>query len=564
MWPVLQRELREQARQVTTYWLRVIAAGVAMLLFWLAWEQEANGGALNGRGYFLGLHRLMFLGIWFFGPVLTADCLSRERREGTLGLLFLTPLRPVDVVVGKAFIHALRGLAFVLAAIPIMVVPVLLGGVTWYDAVRMILLQLAALGLALVAGLTASALTESWWRARLLAFLFALLAAGLFVTLHAGIQVILQGWNPFVASPLDSFGQQFSVVFGQTLARQGGLVEMGFSGFWQDWSLGPIGPGSVRVALVVLASAWTLVGIVVWLAALGVQRTWRQEPLSARGETIHRWFTEVRLGRTWWRRRRGSILSANPIHWLQSRTWAARLGGWALLGVALALAATVVDLPRSSAEGFYFLGRTILLGSVAFAGAASFRQERESGALELWLVTPLKPSTVVNGRLAGLAKRFLVPTLIVLFLPQIRFLWRWYLLPQLPEAMRPTYLVFPPVDWMWAGWVAATVVFGVGLSLSRLSFLTTFALAWVAHHTPFVVTAVLDWANDEAMERFQRGFPGWESNWFFTRFSLALALAVTAWGLWFARRQLAERRYLAGWSSADLSRSRKLREVRAA
>ena len=57
MWAVLQRELREQARQDGTYWLRVIAAGIVMLLFWLAWEREANGGQLNGRGYFLGLHR---------------------------------------------------------------------------------------------------------------------------------------------------------------------------------------------------------------------------------------------------------------------------------------------------------------------------------------------------------------------------------------------------------------------------------------------------------------------------------------------------------------------------
>jgi len=195
MWAVLQRELREQARQDGTYWLRVIAAGIVMLLFWLAWEREANGGQLNGRGYFLGLHRFLFLGIWFVAPILTADCLSRERREGTLGLLFLTPLKPVDVVVGKAFVHALRGMVFVLAAIPVMVLPVLLGGVSWLDAVRLMLLQMAALGLALVAGLTASALTESWWRARMLAFVFAVLAGGLFVGLYIGIQVLAWWWR---------------------------------------------------------------------------------------------------------------------------------------------------------------------------------------------------------------------------------------------------------------------------------------------------------------------------------------------------------------------------------
>jgi len=38
------------------------------------------------------------------------DCISREKREGTLGLLFLTPLRVTDVIAGKAIIHVLRAL----------------------------------------------------------------------------------------------------------------------------------------------------------------------------------------------------------------------------------------------------------------------------------------------------------------------------------------------------------------------------------------------------------------------------------------------------------------------
>jgi cell division protein FtsX len=119
----------------------------------------------------------------------------------------------------------------------------------------------------------------------------------------------------------------------------------------------------------------------------------------------------------------------------------------------------------------------------------------------------------------------------------------------------------PPVDWLFALWVIATVVFGVGLSLSRLSFLTAFALAWVAHHAPFVVTALIDWANDEAGQKFNWRIPGWNSEQFYLWFSILLAMAVTSWGAWFARRQLAERRFLPGWRSADLSVSAKPREV---
>lgn len=560
MWPVLQRELREQARQGGTYWLRVLAGGVVLLLFWLAWEREANGGQLNGRGYFLGLHRLLFLGIWFLAPVLTADCLSRERREGTLGLLFLTPLRPVDVVVGKAFVHVLRGLVFVLAAVPVMIVPVLMGGVSWLDAVRMFLLELAALGLALVSGLTASALTESWWRARLLAFLLAMVAAGLFFGLYLGLQWAPGWWRSLLnGSPETVVG--WGALWDQFLARQGFYSSQGFNGLWVDWTSRAAGWPAVRTALWVWACSWILVVLTVRLAAFGVARTWRSEPPSARRQEMGRWLTEVHVAGDWWRRRRAVALSNNPVRWLQSRTWSARVGGWALLGLALAIAGTAIDVPRSSAEGLYFMGRVLLLGGVAFAAAASFRQERESGALELWLVTPLAPETVVRGRLAGLATRFLLPTLILLFLPQIRFAWRWYVASQDPQFARPGYWVMPPVDWLFAMWVIATVVFGVGLALSRLTFLTTFALAWVAHHAPFVVTALIDWANDECGQKFNWRIPRWNSDHFYVGFSMVLALGVTAWGAWFAHRQLAERRFLPGWCSADLSASIKPREV---
>jgi len=306
-----------------------------------------------------------------------------------------------------------------------------------------------------------------------------------------------------------------------------------------------------------------LVVVMVRLAAQGVQRTWRSDPPSVRGEAVRRWFTEVHFAQGWWQSRRAAALTANPVRWLQSRTWSARVGGWALLGLALALAGAVIEASRSSAEGLYFLGRTLLLGGVAFAAAASFRMERESGTLELWLVTPLPPRAIVWGRLTGLGTRFLLPSVIILCLPQIRFAWRWFLFQQNTAGVVPAYLVPPPVDWLWAAWLVATVVFGVGLALSRLSFLTTFALGWVAHHVPFVLTALLDWGNDEALKKFTRGILGWSPGGFFLGFSWILAAIVTAWGISFARRQLAERRYLPGWRSADLSPRIKLREVRA-
>ena len=59
MWPVLQRELRELARQPAAYWLRVLAAVALMVPLALAWTTDVNAGRSGGRGYFMGLHRLL-------------------------------------------------------------------------------------------------------------------------------------------------------------------------------------------------------------------------------------------------------------------------------------------------------------------------------------------------------------------------------------------------------------------------------------------------------------------------------------------------------------------------
>ena len=55
------------------------------------------------------------MAIWVLVPLLVADCLSRERREGTLGLLFLTPLTANDIVIAKGLSHGLRAVTLCFA-----------------------------------------------------------------------------------------------------------------------------------------------------------------------------------------------------------------------------------------------------------------------------------------------------------------------------------------------------------------------------------------------------------------------------------------------------------------
>ncbi len=106
--PIIERELRGQARKSFTYWLRVAVPRIGSS------SRSVTPGRreildLDAGGRLFGfLNSTLFFGIWLFVPLIAADCLSSERREGTLGLLFLTPLTARNIVLAKSVVHGLR------------------------------------------------------------------------------------------------------------------------------------------------------------------------------------------------------------------------------------------------------------------------------------------------------------------------------------------------------------------------------------------------------------------------------------------------------------------------
>ena len=176
--PVIARELRASARQPFTYYVRVVGV-TALLLASLLFGLHYGFEPALGRRLFGALHGTLFGAIWLLVPMLTADCISRERREGTLGLLFLTPLTGTDIVVAKGLAHGLRAVTLGVAVVPVLTIPFLLGGVSWIEALLAVLINANAMCWALAAGLLASAWGKAWHRtlvaAALLAFAFFLL-----------------------------------------------------------------------------------------------------------------------------------------------------------------------------------------------------------------------------------------------------------------------------------------------------------------------------------------------------------------------------------------------------
>src|SRR5689334_13529583 len=119
--PVADRELRLLVRQPRTYYARDLAALVVMVIC-LGMLYAGFGGLMSaasaGRGLFRLLSCIAAVYVLMDGPLRTADCLSQERREGTLGLLFLTDLRGYDVVLGKLISRVAHPAYCLLATLP--------------------------------------------------------------------------------------------------------------------------------------------------------------------------------------------------------------------------------------------------------------------------------------------------------------------------------------------------------------------------------------------------------------------------------------------------------------
>ncbi|HEV7925183.1 MAG TPA: ABC transporter permease subunit, partial [Verrucomicrobiae bacterium] len=421
VWPVVQRELREGARRPVNHRLRFGSAAVGTVLLWFLVGTLLNKPSAQLGGWLLGGLHTMVLGlILLIVPALTADCIARERREGTLGLLFLTPLSAGDIVAGKALAQALRALTLWLAVLPILAIPFMTGGVTWYDAFSSLSMEFCAGVLCLAAGLLASTLVRERNSAFLLAFLFG--AIFLFLFSQLILLIIFGGWRGFAALKgvtwWDMATDGMRLITGLTAVR-------GVAG----WS-------SIGTFSAVLRTIWTyfccaspaVVLLVFYLVALfaarRIKRSWQDKIPSARRESFLRLYCAP-LFRRRFRRSMQRTLERNPIAWLQQYSWRARASKW---GLCL-LFVLIERAMAGDAHGVSPLDNlaqvpwlVVMAGIYIFVGVSGFLEEKRSGALELLLITPISVNKLIFGRAWGLWKQFLPTGLVLLGAHE---LWIW-------------------------------------------------------------------------------------------------------------------------------------------
>jgi ABC-type transport system involved in multi-copper enzyme maturation permease subunit len=396
--PIVERELRVAARRHSTHSVRMALALAALAIgFFLYLARSQMPPQALAKEIFGGLGGLSLLYCLSSGRRSTADCLSEEKRDGTLGLLFLTDLKGYDVVLGKLAATSVSAFYGLLAVLPVLAIPLLMGGVTNGEFWRAVLVLVNTFLFSLTIGVFASVLSRDARQAMGINLLL-LLALVAFPPAIAGTIAYLNNSHPML-HPLFFSCPVYSYWWGFDMNYQGAP---GY--FW----------ASVGVTH---ALTWLLAALSSWI----VPRSW-QDRDSGKGEA--RWADSWRswvYGNPAQRKAlRTQLLEVNPFCWLSSRARFKPAGVWVFLGFVVCwwLYLRLV-MHLHWAEESFSLTTALLLNSVlklwiGIEACQRLAEEQKMGSLELLLSTPLSAGDILRGQFLALKRQFLRPMAVVL------------------------------------------------------------------------------------------------------------------------------------------------------
>ncbi len=404
LFPVAQRELLAAARRPATYRIRVgtalLAAGIALLVLVFI---TVNRAGRQGGQFLFGV--LWFGVIWFAvlaGSFLTADSISEERRDGTLGLMFLTDLNGFEVVAGK-FIGAALNAAYGMAAVfPVMATAWFLGGITDGEFWRALLVSLNTLFVSLTLGLCVSSCARRQSRA-------VAVSAGLQVFLQLGVPGLVAGAGHFLKTVDWEWVNCFTPAGATNLAQDAPYLR------------------SPRQFWTALAVSHGLGWLFLFAAGVIVARGWRDNGTVRGGSTpglgwlTNRWDRAVR--KRWTPQR----VDRNPLAALFARESRTEPLAWLLasIGMVGGAAMWVMRLYMSPAGGgttvtltgsyMGLFGPLFVLFKALFAWEATafFGEARRTGALDLALTAPISDPEILAAHRRHLNGTMIVPLCVL-------------------------------------------------------------------------------------------------------------------------------------------------------
>lgn len=395
--PIVARELRGASRRRGTYWIRTLVATLALLsgvVIFIA--LPGTPGAQSGRIIFQGLSGLALFCCLLAGRSLTVDCLSSEKRDGTLGLLFLTDLKGYDVVLGKLAATSLNGFYALLAVMPVLAFSMLLGGVGHQEFWRMVLVLADTFLFSLTLGIFCSAISHDARRAASANFAILLILVGSLPALMGIVAYFVPG-HPFIkqffyACPAFPFYLSFDANY-----------KLNPADFWRATGL-------------LHALTWLFVLSAGWI----IPRTWQDKPSRS----------EKRPWRSFWQAwiygpagdraaHRKRLLDVNAFYWLAARARLKPLHVWIFLGLMggwwiwgrLSDGTSWLN-PITLAVLVLILNSTLKLW-VALEAGQQLGEDQRMGTLELMLPTPLTAPDILRGQWLALRRQFLRPLLVV-------------------------------------------------------------------------------------------------------------------------------------------------------
>ena len=530
--PIAERELRVAARRPGTYWLRLGCA----LFFAAVWFTGMATGLHRGSLYVVNRSIFQWMTAFAFiigslaGLALTADCLSREKREGTLGLLFLTDLHGFDIVLGKLSAKAIHVLYALLAITPILALPLLVGGVGGREVMAVAVALLDGLLLFMAIGLIVSAFAQDGR----LAF------AGAFV-LALGITVGLPG--------LYGIGWRF----GSPLAEEG---VVGMLCLWPSPAYLLIkalfSPGSALFGKSA-GSIACLATVLLMVTCRVLPHRWEVSEDTSKGCGF--WARRRQRERygvgTWRERWRQANLARDPAFWLATRdrpltsllcsAFGLLLPIWLLFWLMLVL--------YFAAHQYFilcFMTTFVLhiLTKVAIATEVASRlcADRQSGAGELLVVTPLTRWEVIEGQHQGARFLYAKPLLV---LASMNLLLYWLVnkhaselhISEVEQGVFSTLFIGGAIalatDFRALSWTGMRVAWPGGnhLRATTLALAAVMGPSWLALFSFFFICA-FHGPSQEAVEAF---FSVW------TVSGICWSLLVASRSRWVLKRACASR-----------------------
>jgi hypothetical protein len=329
----------------------------------------------------------------FIGVLATADCVSSEKREGTLGLLFLTDLKGYDVICGKLAASSLNAIYGLVAILPVLALPVMLGGVTFWQFAKLAIVLLSTMIFSLAVGICVSTYSRNERKAMFFTVLI-LLAATL---LPFFVSIIL-----FPSGPANDVWMTF-------------LFSPGY-GIFQTMAGPPFPEFSFWLSIL---WQWLLAAELIARASAHVPHSWeesgvKKEPRWWRRKTAFGTQARAAKGRAW--------LERNPFLWLAlqgeeaspARVWFFVLTILAIWVIAVLKYGMGLMTDEGAVTATIYVLHVPLKIWIAAEASRRFMEDRSNNTFEALLSTPLSARQIIQGQWLALVKQFAGPIALVL------------------------------------------------------------------------------------------------------------------------------------------------------